>query len=162
MTREVPVPAALPRRKSPPGPLLHPPDSLPGPRPDPLRRALRRRRRAALRLLTDSVVDHININDINAGIAAFWRTITTPDGAEAFNHLINSTPVTIDQWHHQRAIYQDGQTDDLTLGFATFYLNRTNRSGILDARPIGVSTRQVSGRSTPATTSQPSSRESST
>ncbi|WP_197275226.1 DNA adenine methylase [Luteipulveratus halotolerans] len=27
--------------------------------------------------------------------------------------------------------------DDLELGFATFYLNRTNRSGILDARPIG-------------------------
>ena len=92
---------------------------------------------AALRLLTAGAVAHIHINDINAGIAAFWRTITTPYGAEAFNHLINSTPVTTDQWHHQRAIYQDGQTDDLTLGFATFYLNRTNRSGILDARPIG-------------------------
>ena len=92
---------------------------------------------AALRLLTDGAVDHIHINDINAGIAAFWRTITTPDGANAFNQLINNTPVTIDQWHHQRTVYQAGQADDLTLGFATFYLNRTNRSGILDARPIG-------------------------
>ena len=92
---------------------------------------------AALRLLTDSAVDHIHINDINAGIAAFWRTITTPDGAAAFNQFIRSTPVTIDQWHHQQAIYEAGQEDDLTLGFATFYLNRTNRSGILDARPIG-------------------------
>ena len=92
---------------------------------------------AGLRLLTDSAVDHIHLNDINAGIAAFWRTITTTDGAKALCELINDTPVTIDQWHHQRSIYQDGQTDDLTLGFATFYLNRTNRSGILDARPIG-------------------------
>ena len=92
---------------------------------------------AALRLLTDGAVDHIHINDINAGIAAFWRTITTPDGANAFNQLINNTPVTIDQWHHQRTVYQAGQADDLTLGFATFYLNRTCRSGILGARPIG-------------------------
>ena len=92
---------------------------------------------AALRLLSGSGGAHMNRNDIHAGHAAVGRTLPPPDGAEAFNHLINSTPVTIDQWHHQRAIYQDGQTDDLTLGFATFYLNRTNRSGILDARPIG-------------------------
>ena len=107
---------------------------------------------AALRLLTDSAVDHIHINDINAGIAAFWRTITTPDGAKAFNQLINTTPVTIDQWHHQRSIYQDGQTDDLTLGFATFYLNRTNRSGILDARPTA-STSSPPWSPTPPTSS---------
>jgi DNA adenine methylase len=30
-----------------------------------------------------------------------------------------------------------GACSDLELGFATLYLNRTNRSGILDARPIG-------------------------
>ena len=97
---------------------------------------------AALRLLTDGVVDHIHLNDINAGIAAFWRPITTTDGANALCELINSTPVTTDQWHHQRTTYLTApsqDTDDLTLGFATFYLNRTNRSGILDARarPIG-------------------------
>lgn len=92
---------------------------------------------AALRLLTDGVVEHVHLNDINAGIAAFWRTITTPDTARTFCDLIEDTPVTVEQWHHQRSIYQSRQGDDLTLGFATFYLNRTNRSGILDARPIG-------------------------
>lgn len=92
---------------------------------------------AALRLLTDGVVEHVHLNDINAGIAAFWRTITTPGTARTFCDLIEDTPVTVEQWHHQRSIYQSRQGDDLTLGFATFYLNRTNRSGILDARPIG-------------------------
>ena len=92
---------------------------------------------AALRLLTDDVVDEIHLNDINAGIAAFWRAITNPDEAQAFCDLIEDTPVTVEQWHYQRSTYQHGQADDLTLGFATFYLNRTNRSGILDARPIG-------------------------
>lgn len=92
---------------------------------------------AALRLLTDGIVDQIHLNDLNAGIAAFWRTITTTDGAKDFNDLIRKTPVSVDQWHEQRATYLAAEADDLTLGFATFYLNRTNRSGILDARPIG-------------------------
>ncbi|WP_147681509.1 DNA adenine methylase [Actinomyces ruminicola] len=92
---------------------------------------------AALRLLSDGIVDQVHINDINAGIAAFWRTITTNDGADAFCELISTTSVTIDEWHRQRATYQAGEVDDLALGFATFFLNRTNRSGILDARPIG-------------------------
>ncbi|AYD90140.1 DNA adenine methylase [Actinomyces lilanjuaniae] len=100
---------------------------------------------AALRLLADGVVDHVHLNDLNPGIAAFWRTTTTRDGAEELCHLIDTTPVTISQWHHQRCVYQnalhqptipDGARD-LALGFATFFLNRTNRSGILDARPIG-------------------------
>ena len=92
---------------------------------------------AALRLLTDGVVEHIHLNDLNNGVAAFWRTATCPDGSRALIELIQDTPVTIEQWHHQRAVYQASDSDDLTLGFATFFLNRTNRSGILDARPIG-------------------------
>jgi len=35
-------------------------------------------------------------------------------------------------WYRQRDIYQNASDyDDLTLGFATFFLNRTNRSGIV-------------------------------
>lgn len=92
---------------------------------------------AALRLLTDGVVEEIHLNDLNAGIAAFWRTVTSTDGAEAMCALITSTPVTMEQWHQQHSTYLTGEADDLTLAFATFFLNRTNRSGILDARPIG-------------------------
>lgn len=92
---------------------------------------------AALRLLVDDVVEDVHLNDINTGIAAFWRTITNPDAARRFCDLIEDTPVTVEQWHHQREIYTAHQGNDLVLGFATFFLNRTNRSGILNARPIG-------------------------
>lgn len=91
---------------------------------------------AALKLLRDDVVEHIHLNDLNPGIAAFWRSIT--EQPEEFCRLIESTDLTIEQWHIQRDRYlhPDGLTD-LEFGFATFFLNRTNRSGILGARPIG-------------------------
>jgi DNA adenine methylase len=37
----------------------------------------------------------------------------------------------------KRTFADPGSADDLELGFATFYLNRTNRSGILNGGPIG-------------------------
>ena len=91
---------------------------------------------AALKLLHEGIIEHIYLNDLNPGIAAFWRAITqTP---EEFNHLITTCELNIDAWKHYKNIYDTPQNkDDLTLGFATFYLNRTCRSGILGARPIG-------------------------
>lgn len=91
---------------------------------------------AALRLLTDGVVDRVHLNDLNPGIAAFWRA--SLDHPDKFCKKIRTVPLTIDEWHTQREIYLNPfDRDDLELGFATFYLNRTNRSGILSARPIG-------------------------
>lgn len=91
----------------------------------------------ALRLLVDNVVDTVVLNDLNPGISAFWRTVFTDN-----DHLasrVEACHPTIDEWHRQMAIYRNpaDAVDDLELGFATFFLNRTNRSGILDARPIG-------------------------
>lgn len=91
---------------------------------------------AALHLLTDGVVDHIHINDINPGIAAFWRSVFKQDDALA--RKVEAAEVTLDAWHQARSVYRNPiDVDDLELGFATFFLNRTNRSGILNARPIG-------------------------
>lgn len=90
---------------------------------------------AGLQLLAQGHFDRLVVNDINPGIAAFWRAVTrAPD---EFCDLIRNTDVTISTWHEQRAIYRNGAGSDLELGFATFFLNRTNRSGILGARPIG-------------------------
>ncbi|WP_053649692.1 MULTISPECIES: DNA adenine methylase [unclassified Streptomyces] len=91
---------------------------------------------AALRLLVDNEVDHIYINDLDPGVAALWRCI--------FNHTENLAEavareeVSIDAWHRHSEIYRNpvGKSD-LEVGFATFFLNRCNRSGILRARPIG-------------------------
>ncbi len=89
----------------------------------------------ALRLLFDERVDEIVINDLNAGVAAFWRALY--DSNDQFADMVRECRPTIEQWHEQRAVYEAGAGDDLTLGFATFFLNRANRSGILGARPIG-------------------------
>jgi DNA adenine methylase len=91
---------------------------------------------AGLFLLTEGHVDRLLINDLNPGIAAFWRaSLTQP---ETFIDLLDQCRVDLDNWHTQRAIYSTpAGRDDLELGFATYFLNRTNRSGILSARPIG-------------------------
>lgn len=91
---------------------------------------------AALRLLTDNVVDRVHLNDLNPGIAAFWRS--SLHETTEFCERIRTTPLTIEEWHKQRNRYQSpAGRSDCELGFATFFLNRTNRSGILSARPIG-------------------------
>ncbi len=88
-----------------------------------------------LRLLFDERVDEIVINDLNRGIAAFWRALFTANADLVA--LVRACKPSVREWHHQRERYESGPDDDLALGFATFFLNRTNRSGILGARPIG-------------------------
>lgn len=91
---------------------------------------------AALHLLRDEVVEYIHLNDLNPGIAAFWRA--SLDHPNDFCAKIMEIDLSIEEWKNQRKIYEHpDEHDDLTLGFAMFYLNRTNRSGILDAGPIG-------------------------
>jgi DNA adenine methylase len=88
-----------------------------------------------LRLLVNEYVDEIVINDLNPGIAAFWRAVFAAPN-ELLQRL-SSCDVSVAEWHRQREIYLAEPDDDVALGFALFFLNRTNRSGILDARPIG-------------------------
>jgi len=91
----------------------------------------------ALRLLIDEYVDHAVINDLDPGIAAFWRCVFVR--TEDLAQLIESAEITVEAWHGHHSAYTSRRHggDDLELGFATFFLNRTNRSGILGARPIG-------------------------
>lgn len=89
----------------------------------------------ALRLLHNEIVDEVVLNDLEPGIAAFWRAVFS-DTADIAG-LIRRCEPTIDEWHVQHERHCAKQGDDVELGFATFFLNRTNRSGILDARPIG-------------------------
>lgn len=89
----------------------------------------------ALRMLVDEHVDEIVLNDLNPGIAAFWRSVFW--NTSELLELIDGCRLTVKEWQRQREIYTSPDADELQRGFATFYLNRTNRSGILDARPIG-------------------------
>ena len=90
----------------------------------------------ALSLLFNEYVRKIIINDIDRSIYAFWHSIIYRN--EEFCRLIEKTPVTVKSWKKQWCIYRNpSRYGLLRLGFATFFLNRTNRSGILDAGVIG-------------------------
>jgi DNA adenine methylase len=90
----------------------------------------------ALSLLIHKDVQKIVINDYDKAIYSFWRAITKE--TNAFISLVEKTPINIETWKKQKAIYEnERESYSLELGFAAFYLNRTNRSGILKAGPIG-------------------------
>ena len=91
---------------------------------------------AALALLVSGQVERIAINDLDPAVFAFWNAVVTqPD---EFTALVNSVELSVDEWERQRNVYRTSARDDhLPLGFATFYLNRTNRSGVLNGGPIG-------------------------
>lgn len=90
----------------------------------------------ALSLLFEGKVADIVINDYDKAIYSMWRAIFSE--TNAFINLVRTTPLTIDEWKKQKKIYTSRNNKySLELGFAAFYLNRTNRSGILAAGPIG-------------------------
>lgn len=91
----------------------------------------------ALSLLIDGVVDEVVINDYDKAIYSMWRAIL--EDTEEFVRLIEETPVNVEEWYNQKRIYSENNKKySVELGFAAFYLNRTNRSGIIsNAGPIG-------------------------
>ncbi len=99
---------------------------------------------AALALLLSERVSHIFINDIDARVTAFWTAILRH--TRRFLRRLNEAPITLEEWNRQQRIYlKPTRHSQFKVGFATFYLNRCNRSGILtNAGPIGG--RDQSGR----------------
>lgn len=90
----------------------------------------------ALFLLLEGFVDHVTINDMDRSLYAFWYSIL--NHSDEFIDRIKKTPITIEEWLQQREIQKHKKDIDLfDLGFSTFYLNRTNRSGIITAGVIG-------------------------
>ena len=87
----------------------------------------------------NGVVPEIVINDSDNGIFSFWLAILNE--TDRFINDVMSVPLTISEWDRQRQIYLSKSDSvggyDYDLGFATFYLNRTNRSGILKGGVIG-------------------------
>lgn len=91
---------------------------------------------AAMYLLSNGYVNRIVINDIDPVVHAFWWAVL--NDTERFSALVLDTPVTMETWHQQREVIANAGTHDLTsVGFATFFLNRTNRSGMIKGGVIG-------------------------
>ena len=90
----------------------------------------------AMELLISGKVSHVHLNDSCKRIYAFWRSVLSK--SDELCALIVRASLTVEEWRRQQAIFAaPEQSDELTLGFATFYLNRCNRSGILSGGLIG-------------------------
>ena len=87
----------------------------------------------AMELLRRGIVNQLWLNDIDKGIASFWKLVLQqPD---LLCEMIDETDVTIEEWKKQKEFAKS--EDTVLRGFATFFLNRTNRSGIIKGGVIG-------------------------
>jgi len=90
----------------------------------------------ALTLLLENKVHNIIINDYDKAIYSFWRALTEDTGK--LLRLVEETPLSVTEWKKQKDIYSNmNKHYSVELGFAAFYLNRTNHSGVLSGGPIG-------------------------
>lgn len=90
----------------------------------------------AIELLLKNVVNRIVINDYDKGVWSFWKAILTE--TDRFIEQIRTVPLTMEEWNRQHAIcLKKNNRYSFELGFATFYMNRTNRSGIIKGGVIG-------------------------
>lgn len=86
-------------------------------------------------LLRHDYASCVHLNDLNRSVYAFWHSVLYE--TESLCRLINDTPVTMEEWYQQKAIQTVADSSLLELGFSTFFLNRTNRSGIILGGVIG-------------------------
>lgn len=90
----------------------------------------------ALRLLFEGYVNHIYINDLDKSIFAFWRSIL--ERSSEFCEWIEKVDVSISNWNKYKDIQRNALDADLfELAKATFFLNRTNISGVIKGGVIG-------------------------
>lgn len=90
----------------------------------------------ALELLFHGIVEKIHINDIDPAVYSFWDSAV--NNTDKLIELIEYTEINMDTWEQQKIILSNPNLyTKVELGFAAFFLNRTNRSGILKAGVIG-------------------------
>lgn len=87
-------------------------------------------------LLANGYISHLHLNDYDRAIYAFWHSVKFRN--ENLCLRIANTDISLESWASQKDILSKKTSADLLdLGFAAFFLNRTNRSGILGAGVIG-------------------------
>lgn len=90
----------------------------------------------ALFLLLEGFVKKISINDKDKSIFAFWYSVLNK--TDELCNMIENVELNTTEWQKQRSVQLNKENVELlTLGFSTFYLNRTNRSGIINAGVMG-------------------------
>lgn len=91
---------------------------------------------ASIPLLEAGIIGNLWLNDANPAVYSFWNSLFFD--TDSLLSLVSSTPVTIEQWHRWKEIIEHAdESSMLELGFAAFFMNRCNRSGLLNGGPIG-------------------------
>ncbi len=89
-----------------------------------------------LALLLHGYVNRIILNDLSIPIHAFWHTLLN-DGKRLCER-IEAVELSVPEWERQRRTFKElSDPTSFDLGFAAFYLNRTNHSGVLNGGIIG-------------------------
>ena len=90
----------------------------------------------ALHLLMKGIVSEIHLNDFDHSIYSIWYTIL--NNTDAFCDWISQVEVNMETWNWAKNIHSNMADFDLfEIAKATFFLNRTNVSGIIMGGPIG-------------------------
>ena len=90
----------------------------------------------ALALLFEEYASSAHINDLSRPVFAFWHSVLNQ--TDELCRRIERVKITMREWSRQHNVYKRRDTADLVdLGFSTLFLNRTNRSGIIDGGAIG-------------------------
>lgn len=90
----------------------------------------------AWELLITGVVRRVLINDISPHVFAFWTSVLRH--TDELCRRIREVSLSVEEWDRQKEIFRrHEEVSTIELGVSCFYLNRTNRSGILNGGPIG-------------------------
>lgn len=90
----------------------------------------------ALKLLFNEYVKDIYINDLDNSIYCFWKAIL--ESNLQFCDWLEDVEVTLDNWHYFKSIQKEPSDKNyLEIAKATFFLNRTNISGVIKGGVIG-------------------------
>lgn len=90
----------------------------------------------ALKLLFNEFVSNIRINDLDYSIYSFWKALLESNGR--FCDWIEDVKVSVDNWQYYKGIQKSSTGfSSFEIAQSTFYLNRTNISGVIKGGPIG-------------------------
>ena len=90
----------------------------------------------AIKLLLNGDVKKIVINDSDPAIFAFWQCVV--NNTDALCDYVQNVKISVGEWEASRDIYFHPEEHSLLeLGKATLFLNRVNRSGVLQGGIIG-------------------------
>lgn len=90
----------------------------------------------ALSLLYNEFVEKIFINDFDYSIYIFWKNILTRNNE--FCEWIDALEINVEAWHYYKQVQNNKESyDDFELAKSTFFLNRTNVSGVIKGGIIG-------------------------